>query len=161
MSVQLDDYSVKPIAMERTADGYLIDWESWVGWSELDWGDLFKTRPTQPVEVRVVCQKDSYYNRLFRDDGKWLAVKMEHPGSDRLLYGYIDSETTTLTSLMGDLKSGGQVPVTIKVRFPEGSVADNQVVIEEYIQHGWVRPSESDDPKSVSPKSAAPNLSPK
>ncbi|GEM_PF-668990 len=156
MSVQLDDYSIKPIAMERTPDGYLIDWESWVAWSEMDWEDLFKKRPTQSVEVRVVCQKDSYYNRFFRDEGKWLAVKMECPGADRSLYGYIDSKTTTLTSLMGDLKSGGRVPVTIKIRFPEGSVADNQVIIEEYIQHGWVRPSESDELESDSP-----SLSPK
>jgi len=161
MSVQLDDYSIKAIALERNSDGYLIDWESWVAWGEMDWEDLFKKRPTQSVEVRVVCQKDSYYNRLFRDEEKWMAVKMECPGADRVLYGYIDSNTTTLTSLMGDLKSEGRVPVTIKIRFPEGSVADNQVIIEEYIQHGWVRPAESVAPKSVAPKSAAPNISPK
>ena len=161
MSVQVDDYSIKMIALERTADGYLIDWESWVAWSGMDWADLFKKRPTEAVEIRVICQKDSYYNRLFRDEKKWLAVKMECPDADRLLYGYIESDTTTLTSLVGDLNSGQRIPVTLKVRYPEGSVADNQVVIEEYLQHGWVRPSKSDSAKSDASKSADSKISPK
>lgn len=148
-SVKLDDYSVKPIAVERTPEGYLVDWESWVAWSEIAWEELFKKRPTQLTEVRVSCEKDSYYNRLFNDDSKWLAVRMESPGKDRSIYGYIDTGTTTLTSLLGDLKSGHSIPVTIKIRYPEGSIADDQVIIEEYIQHGWVRPpKENREPAS-------------
>lgn len=157
MSVRLNDYSIKHIAMERTPDGYLIDWESWVAWTEMDWADLFKKRPTDLVEVRVICSRDNYYNRLFSDDEKWLAVKMTYPESDRSIYGYIESKTSTLTTLLGDLKSGRPVPVTIKIRYPEGSVADNQVRIEEYVQHGWARaPKDDDEPTSsneTSPKS--------
>ena len=139
MSVRVDDYTIKHIAVERTPEGYLVDWESWVAWSEMDWEDLFKKKPTELIEVRVICSKDSYYNRLFSDDKKWLAVKMTYPDADRSIYGYIESQTSTLTTLMGDLKSGRPVPVTIKIRYPKDSVADNQVIIEEYMQNGWVR----------------------
>ena len=161
MSVQLNDYSIKIIVLERTADGYLIDWESWVAWSEMDWTDLFKKRPTQSVEVRVLCQKDSYYNRLFSDEQKWLAVKMEYPEADRLLYGYIENNTTTLTSLVGDLRSGDVIPMTLKVRYPEGSVADNQVIIEDYVQKGWIIPSKSASIKNDPQKSEDSKLTPK
>ena len=142
MPVRLNDYSVKHIVVERTSKGYLVDWESWVGWGEVDWAELFKQRPTELVEMRVICAMDSYYNRIFKDDSKWLAVRMEYPNADRSIYGYIDRKTTTLTSLLGDLKDGRAMPVTIKIRYPKDSVADNQVYIEEYIQSGWVRPPE-------------------
>ena len=155
MSVRVNDYSIKHIAVERTSDGYLIDWESWVAWTEMPWADLFKKRPTELVEVRVICMADSYYNRLFRDDSKWLAVRMNYPGADRSIYGYIDVKTSTLTSLLGDLKTGRPVPVTIKIRYPKDSVADNQVFIEEYVQNGWVRP-----PKDASDSSAAKDDTP-
>jgi hypothetical protein len=149
MAVRLNDYSVKHIAVERTSKGYLVDWESWVGWGEMDWAELFKQRPTEPVEIRVICSMDSYYNRIFKDDSNWLAVRMEYPNADRSIYGYIDRKTTTLTSLLGDLKDDRAIPVTIKIRYPKDSVADNQVYIEEYIQNGWVRPPEDD---MVTPK---------
>lgn len=150
MVVRLNDYSTKHIAVERTPNGYLVDWESWVGWSEVKWTDMFKEKPTELVEVRVTCFKDSYYNRLFDDDSKWLSVRMEYMQEDRSIYGYIDKNTTTLTSLLGDLNARGSLPATLKVRFPEGSIADNQVVIEEYLQNGWVRSPMGDSPDSPS-----------
>lgn len=159
MAVRLNDYSLKHIVVERTSKGYLVDWESWVGWAEVDWAELFKQRPTELVEIRAICSMDSYYNRIFKDDSKWWAVRMEYPDADRSIYGYIDRETTTLTSLLGDLKDGEPkdgdlkdgraIAVTIKIRYPKDSVADNQVYIEEYIQNGWVRPPEDD---MVTPK---------
>lgn len=152
MAVRLNDYSVKHIAVERASQGYLVDWESWVGWGEMGWAELIKERPEELVEVRAICSLDSYYNRTFKDDTKWLAVRMDYPDADRSIYGYIDRETTTLTSLLGDLKDGRAIPVTIKIRYPKDSIANNQVYIEEYIQNGWVRPPKDD---MVSPPNKA------
>ena len=139
MLVMLGDYSSRMIALERSGGDYLIDWESWVAWSEMGWEDLFTKRPTESVEVRALCQVDNYYNRLFRDEAKWLAVKLEYPGGERLIYGYIDQANDSLSRLVGDLIRGRSEPLTLKIRYPEGAVADNQVIIDEYVQHGWVR----------------------
>lgn len=140
MSARLNDFSVKHVAVERTAKGYLVDWESWVAWPEMEWDELFEKRPTESVQVRVTCTMDDYYNRLFRDDTKWQAVKIEYPDADRAVYGYVDHQTSTLKSFLRDLKGRNSLQATIKIRFPEGSVANNQVIIEEYVQNGWVRP---------------------
>jgi len=142
MNVRFQDYSVRAIAVERGRDGYLVDWESWVAWCEMDWEDLFKKRPTQLVELRVVASKDNYYNRKFKDDQKWLAVRLEYPNADRSLYGYIEVQSSKLMRLLSDLRSGQPIHVTVKVRYPESAIADNQVIIEEYVQNGWVRPPE-------------------
>ena len=139
MTVRLNDYSVKQIVLEKTPSGYLVDWESWVAWSSMDWDSLFEKRPTDPVEVRVHCTVDSYYNRLFNDDTKWTAVRLEHPFSDRAIYGYIDKGSLTLMQMLADLRQGSMIATTIKIQYPKDSVAKNQVIISEYIQNSWVR----------------------
>ena len=142
MAVRLNDYTVKQIALENTPDGYKVDWESWVAWSSMKWEKLFEELPTEPVEVRVHCSLDSYYNRIFSDDSKWIAVCLEHPYSERAIYGYIDKGSPLLMRMLGDLRNRGTVAATIKIRYPENSVAKNQVQIIEYIQNGWVRPND-------------------
>lgn len=142
MAVRLNDYTVKQIALENTPDGYKVDWESWVAWSSMKWEKLFEELPTEPVEVRVHCSLDSYYNRIFSDDFKWIAVRLEHPYSERAIYGYIDKGSPLLMRMLGDLRNRGTVAATIKIRYPENSVAKNQVQIIEYIQNGWVRPND-------------------
>ena len=48
-----------------------------------------------------------------------------------------------------EFESASEMMATIKVRYLKNSVADNQVVISEYLQMGWVRPTA--DKNKVSP----------
>jgi len=145
MAVRLNDYSIKRIILEKTPSGYLIDWESWVAWSSMDWDTLFEKRPTEPVEVRVRCIRDHYYNRLFKDDSKWVAVRLVSPNSDRSLYGYIDKEDPSLMRMLAEFRGGRAIAAILKIKYPENSVSKNQVIICEYIQNGWVIPSKEKD----------------
>lgn len=140
MEAQLDDYMTKKISLEQSANGFLVDWESWVGWSSVMWEDLFDLRPTKPVEVRVKCKRVNYYNRFFNDDFKWFAVTLTHPDFDRSIYGYIDRGQPQFHRFMADLVREDEVIATLKISYPENSVADNQVAIIEQVQTGWVRP---------------------
>jgi len=135
--VQLADYSVKAVALEKTINGYRVDWESWVGWTELDWDDFFIDKPTEPKTVLVQCSIDTYYNRNFRDESKWVAVKMTNPQSYKTLYGYIDRSNPTLMRHAIDMGSG-ETRAIFKIRYPAGDAAENQVVITEVLASGWV-----------------------
>jgi len=156
MTVRLNDYSVKQIALENTPSGYLVDWESWVAWSSMSWEALFEKRPTDSVEVRVHCTLDNYYNRLFNDEAKWIAVRLENPYLDRTIYGYIDKESPSLMRMLADLRHANTVAATIKIQYPKDSVAKNQVMISEYIQNGWVRPN-AEEEAVTDEKKTAPN----
>lgn len=151
LSVQMSDYTLKQIALERTDEGYKVDWESWVSWTEMNWDDLFTKRPTKPKRVLVRCAIDTYYNRDFNDDTKWLAVKMVNPQSDRTLYGYIDRNDPSLMRFVSDL-GAGSVAATLEIRYLENTKVGNQVIISKHVTNGWVAPSKSkadaDDSKS-------------
>ena len=143
MNVQLKNFAIKKIALVKTAAGYKVDWESWVAWSSVDWPELFDLRPTDPVEVRVLCQRVNYYNRVFNDSTKWFAVRLSHPDSDKSIYGYIDSELPQFHRFITDLVREKEVSATLKIRYPQNSPVGNQVSIVEHIQSGWVRPAAS------------------
>jgi len=55
VNVRLSDFSLKPMALERVQDHYLVDWASWVGYSEIPWEEVREIRPTEPVLFRVIC----------------------------------------------------------------------------------------------------------
>ena len=143
MDVQLDNFDIKKIALVKTAAGYKVDWESWVAWTSVNWQELFDLRPTDPVEVRVLCKRVNYYNRVFNDSTKWFAVRLSHPDSDKSIYGYIDSESPQFHRFITDLVREKEVSATLKIRYPQNSPVGNQVSIVEHMQSGWVRPAAS------------------
>ena len=143
MDVQLDNFDIKKIAVVKTVAGYKVDWESWVAWTSVNWQELFDLRPTDPVEVRVLCKRVNYYNRVFNDSTKWFAVRLSHPYSDKSIYGYIDSESPQFHRFITDLVREKEVSATLKIRYPQNSPVGNQVSIIEHIQSGWVRSAAS------------------
>jgi len=143
MDVQLDNFDIKKIAVVKTVAGYKVDWESWVAWTSVNWQELFDLRPTDPVEVRVLCKRVNYYNRVFNDSTKWFAVRLSHPYSDKSIYGYIDSESPQFHRFITDLVREKEVSATLKIRYPQNSPVGNQVSIVEHMQPGWVRPAAS------------------
>ncbi|MGB2090373.1 MAG: hypothetical protein ACPH2J_00570 [Akkermansiaceae bacterium] len=141
MNVRLDDFSVKKIHLIRGRDGYKVDWESWVAWCSTAWDDLFDTKPSEPVEVRVKCKRVSYYNGVFNDDEKWFSVRLSHPDFDRSIYGYIDTTQPRFYGLVSELIRGTEIPLTLKISYPPNTEFNNQVSIVDYVQSGWVRPN--------------------
>ena len=139
MDVQLKDFSVRSISVVKTDNGYKIDWESWVAWSPIKWENLFLLRPSQPVEVRVLCKRVNYYNRLFQDSNRWFAVRMSHPDFDRSIYGYIDSAMPEFYGFIAELLRGEEVSATLKISYPSNTSVANQVTITEHIKSGWIR----------------------
>ena len=139
VDVLLPDHSVKPIAVERVNDGYVIDWESWVGYSEVPWEVVGKVRPTEPVLFRVLCSPVHYYNFGFRDDRKWRSYRLQSPDRKHTLYGYAERHSIQESMLTRyDTKPGQSRAYILRIRFADKSGPD-QVIIEEVVESGWVR----------------------
>jgi hypothetical protein len=146
--VTLADFSSRGIALEvpHSEDGdWLIDWESWVGYSEMDFSEMRLRRPKDPVLVRCYLVQDEYYNFAFADREKYLSFKLiDHTREDQL-WGYIDklseSYSRLATELAGTQGNGAAEELaTLQVRFlenPENQTAD-QVEITELVTFGWV-----------------------
>jgi hypothetical protein len=131
------DQESKSLAFVDTPEGLKIDWESWVGWSEITWKEFRSTKPVTSHVFRVILSPVDYYNFDFTDDGKWKSYRLESPDKEHAIYGYVEkgSLLDRRIHLDGDQKN---VLMMLSLKFPANAKSDSQVEIERLICEGWV-----------------------
>ena len=117
-------------------DGWKVDWESTVGWSEMSMAQIREAKPVEPVRVRVRLTKSNYYNFGFSDDGEWQCFRLEAPDGESYLYGYAEAASPIARTL--NLIDERRNAVTLTIRFPQDPLTDQQVLIEKMISDTWV-----------------------
>ncbi len=141
----------------RTRGGrLLLDWESWVAWSEMSWPDFKKERSQREVVMRAIASESSYYNYEFSESWRWLAVKLRSPDGLHNVTGYVERNTVlgiALANLIGvplphKLPDGTPMPalnlprskatVTVRLAFPNKAQSDHCVKITELLADRWL-----------------------
>lgn len=137
--VKTADYDLRYMTFIEGENGDLkVDWESWVGWSEMPWREFMKSKSREPKLFRVVASESDYYNFAFTDEKKYLVYRLQSPDGEHLLYGYLE-RSSPLAKQIPTPPEQKRVWLTVKLRYPEGAVASNQVLIESLVYDGWVR----------------------
>lgn len=140
VTVMLGDSSKRAIAVERTPQGYLVDWESWVGHGELSWADFRRERPTDAVRMRCAVSAVNYYNFAFSDDRRWRSYRLGGDPEGRPLYGYAPAGSAIDLELLDVRKQEGSCSKILELRFPPDATRDDQVIIDKVVADGWVLP---------------------
>lgn len=135
--VVLEDYSSRPIAVELTEKGPLIDWESWVSHCEIPWKSLIANHVKTETLVRVTVSHATYYNFSFRDDSQWACYRLSRTPDEPVIYGYVSRVSPIVNRLPGP--GDPEATTRLRIRFPEPTVKDNQVIITDYVGSGWVK----------------------
>lgn len=143
VSVLTPDFERKQLAFIDGEGGLKVDWESWVGWSDMPWDKLIESRPTQPVLVRAMLKWVDYYNFGFADEGKWRSYRLVSPDGEHTLYGYAE-RNSLLDQRLRPGEQSASVAVTLKIRFPGDGEKHNQAMIEAYVSDGWVTPDKAE-----------------
>ena len=143
MLVQKADFLSSPIAIERVVDGektsYQIDWESWVGYCDYPPEQMREEKPDKPFLMRVIVRPASYYNYDFSDDRKWRSLGLELKDSIYSFLGYVERDSEQDKRFRVMMKEAQAVACMVKVAYPTGSRAKDQVEILEILENGWVQ----------------------
>jgi len=140
INVTLDDFTVRQIALEKVDGRYLVDWESWVGYSKTEWESFLKMNPRRGKEFRVVVSPVDYYNFDFADDAYWKSFRITAANEDGVVYGYLPRSSPLIGKLSPLDPSGQSAAFVLKLRYPLETKTANQVLIENVICSGWVLP---------------------
>ena len=143
VTILTPEYESKQLAFIDGDNGLKIDWESWVGWSEVSWPVLLETKPETPVLVRVMARWVDYYNFGFSDENAWRSYRLVSPDGRHTLYGYVD-RNSLLDQRLRPSEPTASIAVTLKIHFRPDEQSDNQVVVDSFISDGWVLGGESD-----------------
>lgn len=131
---QLSNFTDRLIALEQTENGYLVDWESWVGYCDLFPEELRKKRPTEPVKIRVRFNAIPYFNYAFDNDEEWLSYRLFFADGEEAMWGYVRRDTPLEREFLNSTSS----TCMLKVRFPEKARSGDQMEILEIATVGWL-----------------------
>ena len=135
--VRTSDYKSHTLVFVETEEGIKIDWESWVGWSEMPWKTMIETKPTKAILVRAKYRAASYYNFDFSDEKKWSCYEIASPDESHFIYGYVE-RGSDLDIMLKPNRKNVFVGVTLKISFAEGSQNEKQVLIHDRLADGWI-----------------------
>lgn len=141
IKVRTRSYEEKPLAFVEVPQGIKIDWESWVGWSDMPWEEFLASKPTTPHVFRVNLSTVDYYNFAFADDAKWQAYRLTSPDETHSIYGYAERGSKVNSSVLPPPETT-RTPLILSLRFPEHATSNSQVLIEKLVADGWVLESE-------------------
>jgi hypothetical protein len=127
------------VLLEQEDGGYRLDWEAYVGHSDLPWDVLRESRPEEAVVLRCYLLPDEYYNFGFGDAERWACFRLDSPDNHYAVYGYVERGSELERRLRDTLPLGGGArPASLEVAYPEGGGrAGNQVEIIELLGSGW------------------------
>lgn len=140
--VRTQNFDERILAFALTPEGWKVDWESWVGWSDLPWSDFMAKKPTQPGAFRVRLKDVEYYNRAFSEEPKWKSFLLETPDGSVTVYGYVPRDSP-IASRLRPSPDAPAARYVLSLRFPENADSDNQVIIESVLAEGWVLENET------------------
>jgi hypothetical protein len=137
LMVQTREFDSKLVNFVNTPAGIRIDWESFVGWSEMPWNEFVETQPTEPKKLRLLALPTPYYNFDFKDESKWRSYQLTLQDEMKVIYGYTPIGSEADQKLMAN-ESGLPVAVILELKFPKNRSSKNQVLIENFVSEGWV-----------------------
>ena len=135
------------IALEQTPDGFKVDWESWVGYSEISWELFTGQRMTDPYEFRAMVGRDDYYNFKYQDFADWRCYQIRDPEEKHRLWGYTARDSEVDKALQRALLRSPYTFAVVRLRYPTGNPMDTdarQVEIVQLIEEGWVKRDDND-----------------
>jgi len=144
LQVDFEDGEQRMLGLEWVGDRYLVDWESFVIWQEMNWEVFLSTRETAAQAFRVVASRDQYFNYSFGDRESLLCFRLQNPldAGAAPLYGYtpVGSPVAVELERLELLGGGSALPVVVKLRFPSETRGGgpNQVWIQELVSDGWL-----------------------
>lgn len=137
VDITTEDYEQRFLAFLDGEKGLEIDWESWIGWSDMPWEDILEKRPKVPVLVRVRLKWVDYYNYEFSNEREWRSYRLVSPDGETTLFGYVP-RNSLIDQQIRPNEQGVTETKILKIRFSEGSATGNQVIIDELVADGWL-----------------------
>ena len=141
INCETSDYKRDIGIVEYSKDSILLDWESYVVYSEKTWSELATQKPTDPVRVRAYAKVGHYYNNHFGDERKWRAVSLENPNEEDIIYGYVEINSANEQRIFNFGNTDSQ-PLILEIYYPPNAESTNQVYIGKVIQDGWFEQSD-------------------
>ena len=135
-SVRMSSGGIRLLCVVQTEMGPRVDYDSFARYATESWEDLQDGQAAK--EVRLMAEKDLYFNNGFQDEEKWVCFKLTSPDWPKTVWGYAPVGSIT-AELLTSIVSARSQRVTLALRSEADSHVRSQFLIEKVVINGWVR----------------------
>ncbi len=131
------------IALRKNAAGkWVIDWESFVAYSERSFSALMQEKTIKPVLMRAMVKVDDYYNFEFTDSKAFLSLKLLAPDGDESVHAYCRRDSDMGRWLVNDLGEDAATSLTkgysLWVAFPREAESNRCLNLVQIAAGRWL-----------------------
>ncbi|MDA7681549.1 hypothetical protein N8603_04105 [Verrucomicrobiales bacterium] len=138
LKLSFPDFSILPVVLAWENEQILVDWESYVGYSEITLKDFILQKPKKSKLFRLNATSDNYFNFQFSEND-YRCLYLRNSEDTEAVYGYIRRGNDADNQLSRIIESGESIKfLTLKLRYPEKLGGKNQVIIDEIVTPGWL-----------------------
>ena len=138
IKVSFPDFSILPVILAFENDRIVVDWESFVGYSEITLSEFISKKPRNSTLMRLNATSDNYFNYQFQED-IYRCLYLRNPEDTEAVYGYIERGSRADDQLSRIIESGQSIRfLTLKIQYPKKLGGKNQVIIDEIVTSGWL-----------------------
>ena len=138
IKVSFPDFSILPVILAYENDRIVVDWESFVGYSEITLSEFISKKPRNSTLMRLNATSDNYFNYQFQED-MYRCLYLRNPEDTEAVYGYIERGGRADDQLSRIIESGQSIRfLTLKIQYPKKLGGKNQVIIDEIVTSGWL-----------------------
>ena len=138
IKVSFPDFSILPVILAFENDRIVVDWESFVGYSEITLSEFISKKPRNSTLMRLNATSDNYFNYQFQED-IYRCLYLRNPEDTEAVYGYIERGGRADDQLSRIIESGQSIRfITLKIQYPKKLGGKNQVIIDEIVTSGWL-----------------------
>lgn len=133
------DQTQREVFLERTAEGYKVEWESTVGYQPISWHEFIQEKPEEPQRLRLICEKLEIAPRKFGESAEEsFFVLLSSFGQDGKILAYCELLSEDAGKLQEYLAFKDEVGVTVDVRYAGSSGGRALFEITNVVQDGWI-----------------------
>ena len=139
-SVELPGGVKRALELEYTGNGYLVDWPSFVIYSEMRWSVIKREKPNTPTRIRILARSSDHYKSGF-EERLYASYQISHPTKyESSIFGYVSrgSEAHQRLESFEELRQGKALPLVLDISYPQDATADNVILIHHVISNGWM-----------------------
>ena len=118
-----------------------VDWPGFVGLSDMEWSEFISSKPTSATLFRLLVEPGDWYANDFADATKLACLKLTSPNdpTGEPVFAYVERNSPLGHEIDSMLNNhAGPAPLTLRLRFPSVSQADNQCWLDSVVSNGWL-----------------------
>lgn len=137
-TIRLANGKDRAVVLEKTSEGYKLDWESFIGWCETDFKGLqaHVGMKLHPKLMRVRCQSTTAPSPFADEKGTSLVIS--HPAETETLSAFVPEVALQRSPAGAELRHSSGGPFVLLIESNREAIEHGWVRIEEVICSGWI-----------------------